>query len=131
MCWRCSPSSAPSSSTRFEPATVSLTQREKAERFRHLHEGPALFVMPNPYDAGSARLLEGLGFKALATSSGACAGVLGRLDGRVTREEALAHATLIVEATEVPVSADLERGFGDAPEAAAFTITLAAQVGLV
>jgi 2-methylisocitrate lyase-like PEP mutase family enzyme len=110
---------------------VSATQREKAQSFRRLHEGPGLFVMPNPYDAGSARMLEGLGFKALATSSGACAGVLGRLDGRVNREEALAHARLIVEATQVPVSADLEKGFGDAPADAARTITLAAGVGLV
>lgn len=110
---------------------MSPVQREKAERFRRLHDGSAIFVMPNPYDAGSARLLQGLGFEALATSSGACAGVLGRLDGRVTRDEALAHAKLIVEATHVPVSADLEKGFGDAPEDAARTIVLAAEVGLV
>lgn len=106
------------------------TQSEKAERFRRLHQGPRAFVMPNPYDAGSARLLESLGFEALATSSGACAGVLGRRDGSVTRDEALAHAALIVEAVDVPVSADLEKGFGYAPEEAARTITLAAQAGL-
>jgi 2-methylisocitrate lyase-like PEP mutase family enzyme len=103
---------------------------DRFERFRRLHEGPGMFVMPNPYDAGSARVLEGLGFPALATSSGACAGVLGRRDGKVSRDEALAHARLIVDAVEVPVSADLERGFGDSPEDAAETIRLAAGAGL-
>jgi 2-methylisocitrate lyase-like PEP mutase family enzyme len=88
-------------------------------------------VIPNPWDAGSARVLAGLGFEALATSSGASAGVLGRRDGAVTREEALAHARGIVNATDLPVSADLEKGFGDAPSAAAETIRLAAAVGLV
>ncbi|MGH8668500.1 MAG: isocitrate lyase/PEP mutase family protein [Burkholderiales bacterium] len=102
----------------------------KAERFRALHQGPGAFILPNPWDAGSARLLAGLGFLALATSSGACAGTLGRRDGRVTREEALAHAQAIVRATDLPVSADLEKGFGDAPAAAAETIRLAAQAGL-
>jgi 2-methylisocitrate lyase-like PEP mutase family enzyme len=98
--------------------------------FLRLHDGPGMFVMPNPYDAGSARALASLGFPALATSSGACAGVLGRRDGRVTREEALAHARLVLEAVEVPVSADLERGFGDSPEEAAETIRQAGAVGL-
>jgi 2-methylisocitrate lyase-like PEP mutase family enzyme len=107
-----------------------MTQKDKAMRFRALHEGAA-FVIPNPWDAGSARMLAGLGFPALATSSGACAGVLGRRDGQVTREEALAHARAIVEAVELPVSADLEKGFGDAPAAAAETIRGAAAVGLV
>ena len=102
----------------------------KAQAFRRLHEGPGLFVIPNPYDAGSARLLAGLGFAALATSSGASAGVLGRRDGSVTREEALAHARAIVEAVEVPVSADLEKGFGDSPDDAAETIRQAAAMGL-
>lgn len=100
------------------------------QAFRRLHEEPGLFVMPNPYDAGSARLLAGLGFPALATSSGASAGVLGRRDGSVTREEALAHARAIVEAVEVPVSADLEKGFGDAPADAAETIRQAIAAGL-
>jgi 2-methylisocitrate lyase-like PEP mutase family enzyme len=104
---------------------------DKAVRFRALHEGPDTFVIPNPWDAGSARLLAALGFQALATSSGASAGVLGRRDGKVTREEALAHARAIVAATDLPVSADLEKGFGDAPEVAAETIRLAAEVGLV
>jgi 2-methylisocitrate lyase-like PEP mutase family enzyme len=110
---------------------MPLSQADKALRFRALHQGPGAFVIPNPWDAGSARILAALGFPALATSSGACAGILGRRDGRVTREEALAHARAIVDATELPVSADLEKGFGDAPEAAAETIRLAAAVGLV
>src|SRR5512134_3337603 len=110
---------------------MAATQSDKAARFRALHEGPGAFVIPNPWDAGSARILAALGFPALATSSGASAGVLGRRDGKVTREEALAHARAIVEATDLPVSADLEKGFGDAPAAAAETIRLAAEVGLV
>src|SRR5712691_7743389 len=107
------------------------SQSDKATHFRELHQAPGAFVIPNPWDAGSARLLAGLGFQALATSSGASAGVLGRRDGQVTREEALTHAGAIVAAVDVPVSADLEKGFGDAPEAAAETIRLAAGVGLV
>ncbi|MBI1963544.1 MAG: isocitrate lyase/phosphoenolpyruvate mutase family protein [Candidatus Rokubacteria bacterium] len=110
---------------------MTANQSDKAVRFRALHQGPGAFVIPNPWDAGSARVLAGLGFQALATSSGACAGVLGRRDGRVTRDEALAHARAIVAATDLPVSADLEKGFGDAPAAAAETIRLAAGVGLV
>ncbi len=110
---------------------MTATQSEKAARFRALHEGPGAFVVANPWDAGSARILAALGFQALATSSGASAGVLGRRDGRVTRDEALAHARAIVEATDLPVSADLEKGFGDAPATAAETIRLAAGVGLV
>lgn len=109
----------------------TVTQKEKAERFRKLHEGPKAFVIPNPWDGGSARTLAGLGFQALATSSGACAGTFGRRDGRVTREEALAHAKLICSVTDLPVAADLEKGFGDAPADAAETIRLAAGVGLV
>jgi 2-methylisocitrate lyase-like PEP mutase family enzyme len=110
---------------------MTASQSDKATRFRALHEGPGVFVIPNPWDAGSARILAGLGFQALATSSGASAGILGRRDGKVTRDEALAHARAIVEATELPVSADLEKGFGDAPAVAAETIRLAAGVGLV
>jgi 2-methylisocitrate lyase-like PEP mutase family enzyme len=110
---------------------VTATQHEKAARFRALHEQPRAFVIPNPWDAGSAKLLAELGFQALATSSGASAAVLGRRDGEVTREEALAHARGIVAATDLPVSADLEKGFGDSPEAAGETIRLAAGVGLV
>ena len=109
----------------------ATSQSEKATRFLALHQGPGTFVIPNPWDAGSARILAGLGFEALATSSGAAAGTFGRRDGKVTREEALAHARAIVAATDLPVSADLERGFGDAPAVAAETIRLAAEVGLV
>ncbi|HEY0184415.1 MAG TPA: isocitrate lyase/phosphoenolpyruvate mutase family protein [Rhodopila sp.] len=106
-------------------------QQEKAERFRALHEAPGAFVIANAWDAGSARVLAALGFKALATSSGACAGVLGRRDGMVTRDEALAHCRAIVAATDLPVSADLENGFGASPEVAAETIRLGAAAGLV
>jgi len=110
---------------------MTATQLDKATRFRALHAGPGAFVIPNPWDAGSARVLAALGFQALATSSGACAGVLGKRDGKVTRDEALAHARAIVAATDLPTSADLEKGFGDAPAVAAETIRLAAEVGLV
>ena len=110
---------------------MATSQGDKAARFRALHQGPGAFVIPNPWDAGSARILAGLGFEALATSSGASAGILGRRDGKVTRDEALAHARAIVAATDLPVSADLEKGFGDAPAVAAETIRLAAEVGLV
>jgi len=107
------------------------TQTDKGNRFKALHQGPGAFVIANPWDAGSARILAGLGFQALATSSGASAGVLGRRDGQVRREEALAQARAICEATDLPVSADLEKGFGDAPAAVAETIRLAAEAGLV
>src|SRR2546421_8646463 len=110
---------------------MPATQVDKAIRFKELHSGERAFLIPNPWDAGSARILSGLGFQALATSSGACAAVLGRRDGKITRDEALAHARAIVMATDLPVSADLEKGFGDAPAAAAETIRLAAGVGLV
>src|SRR5215469_17337546 len=98
------------------------SQSDKAARFRKLHEGPGAFIIPNAWDAGSARILVGLGFEALATSSGAEAGVLGRRDGMVTREEALAHCAAIVGAVDLPVSADLEKGFDDTPRGAAETI---------
>lgn len=101
---------------------------DKAQAFSSLHQ--RCFVIANAWDAGSARILAGLGFQALATSSGAHAGTLGRRDGQVTREEALAHAHAIVEATDLPVSADLENCFADEPAAAAETVRLAAQVGL-
>jgi 2-methylisocitrate lyase-like PEP mutase family enzyme len=107
------------------------SQSEKAHQFRALHQARATFVIANAWDAGSAQMLTELGFKALASSSGACAGVLGRRDGRVTRAEALAHCQAIVAATDLPVSADLEKGFGDAPEDAAETIRLAGEIGLV
>ena len=110
---------------------MTATQNEKATRFRALHDGPGAFVIPNPWDVASARILAGLGFQALATSSAASACAVGRRDGGLTREEALAHARSIVDATDLPVSADLERGFGDAPETVAETVRLAAGVGLV
>ena len=108
-----------------------MTQTEKANRFRSLHERADIFVIPNPWDTASARLLAGLGFKALATSSAAAAAGFGRRDGKLTRDEALAHSRSIAEATDLPVSADLEKGFGDAPEVVAETVRLAAAVGLV
>jgi len=110
---------------------MSTSQNDKAGRFKELHQGPGAFVIANAWDAGTARILAGLGFEALATSSGAAAGVLGRRDGTMTREETLEHARSIVEATDLPVSADLENGFGDAPATVAETIRLAAEAGLV
>ncbi len=110
---------------------MSVTQNERAVCFRALHDCPGAFVIPNPWDVGSARILAGLGFQALATSSAASACALGRRDGGLTRDEAMAHARLIVDATDLPVSADLEKGFGDAPEIVAETIRLAADAGLV
>ncbi len=109
------------------------SQHEKAAALRALHLGDRPFVIPNPWDAGTARLLEQLGFPALATTSAGLAFSLGRPDGEgsVSRDETLANARAIVEATNLPVSADLENGFGDAPEAAAETIRLAAAAGLV
>lgn len=110
---------------------MAATQYDKALRFQKLHRRPGALLIPNPWDAGSARLLAGLGFEAFATSSAAAAGVLGRRDGRLTREESLANARLIVDATDLPVAADLEHGFGDSPATAAETILLAACTGLV
>ena len=105
-------------------------QQHKTQRFRALHEGPAPLVIPNVWDGGSACVMAGMGFKALATSSAACAATLGKLDGQVTREEALLHAQLIVSMTTLPVAADLENGFGHAPETVAETVRLAAAAGL-
>jgi 2-methylisocitrate lyase-like PEP mutase family enzyme len=110
---------------------MSTSQTDRAERFRALHEAPSTFLIPNPWDVPSARLLAGLGFPALATSSAAAANTIGRKDGETTRDEALAHARVIVNATDVPVSADLEKGFGEKPEVVAETILLAAEAGLV
>ena len=110
---------------------MSISQADKAKKIRALHEAPRAFVIPNPWDAGSARVLAGLGYEALATSSGAKAGVLGKRDGKVSREEALANARAIAEAVDLPVIGDLEKGFGDSPDAAAETIRQAAGVGLV
>lgn len=107
------------------------THFDKAVHFQSLHAGSRAFVIANAWDAGSARLLAGLGFAALATSSGAAAGTLGRRDGQVTRDEALTQARAIVMATDLPVSADLENGYGHTPAAVAETIQLAAAAGLV
>lgn len=105
-------------------------QYERARDFRALHER-GTFVIANCWDGGSARVLGGMGFKALATSSAAAAATYGRLDGQISREEALAHAAVICAASPLPVSGDLENGFGAAPREAALTIELAAGVGLV
>ncbi len=106
------------------------TQSEKAHRFRALHQ-TGTFVIPNPWDAGSAKILASLGFEALATTSAGFAYTLGRNDGQVTRDEALGNAAAICAATDLPVSADLENLFAHAPEIAAATIPSAAAAGLV
>lgn len=110
-----------------------MDQKRKAEIFRALHQGPAAFVIPNPWDAGSARLLATLGFKALATTSAGFAFSLARPDGAnaVSRDEAIGNARAIAAATELPVSADLENGYGETPEACAVTIAQAGAAGLV
>jgi 2-methylisocitrate lyase-like PEP mutase family enzyme len=107
---------------------VSPTQQEKGEAFRRLHEEEP-FVIPNPWDAGSAKVLAGLGFKALATTSGGLAFTLGRPDGTVTLDEVAAHVSAVDRATDLPVSVDLENGYGTAPEAAARAIATAAEAG--
>jgi 2-methylisocitrate lyase-like PEP mutase family enzyme len=109
---------------------MSSTVNDKAFQFRRLHQQPGALLMPNAWDPGSAKLIAGVGYAALATSSGAAAMVMGRKDGQLTRDEALAHAQAIVEAVEVPVSADLENGFGAEPATVAETIRLAAAIGL-
>jgi 2-methylisocitrate lyase-like PEP mutase family enzyme len=106
-------------------------QASKAFAFRALHTRSGAFIIPNPWDAGTAKILTQLGFEALATTSAGLAFALGRSDGAVTREETLANARAIVRATSLPVSADLENGFGHAPEKVAETIQLATGVGLV
>lgn len=110
---------------------MNPAQIEKAKIFQALHQRPGAFLFPNPWDGGSARLLEQLGFLALATSSGANAATLGRRDGKLNRTEALAHARAIAQATTLPVAADLENGFADTPAEVAETIRLAAEAGLV
>jgi 2-methylisocitrate lyase-like PEP mutase family enzyme len=105
-------------------------QKRKAKEFRALHEGEP-FVIPNPWDAGSAKVLAHLGFKALATTSGGMAFTLGKLDGAVTLDEVVEHTRVLAEATELPVSVDLENGHGHSPEEAALAITRAAEAGAV
>jgi 2-methylisocitrate lyase-like PEP mutase family enzyme len=111
---------------------MPISHADKAAAFKSLHERPGIFVIPNPWDAGSAKMLASLGFEALATTSGGLAFSLGKPDSlaKVTRNETLANVASIVEATDLPVSADLENGFSDFPEAAAETILLAAKTGL-
>ncbi len=107
-----------------------LTQSEKAHAFRALHERDRAFIIPNPWDVGTARLLAHLGFEALATTSAGYAFSIGQRDNTVGRELMLAHVAAIASATDLPVSADLENGFGDAPAIAAETICLGAAAGL-
>jgi len=109
---------------------VSERQQRKAEAFRALHEGEP-FVIPNPWDAGSARMLEALGYRALATTSSGFAFTLGKLDGHVTRDEVAAHVAALDVATELPVSVDLENGYGPDPEDAARAVTAAGDAGAV
>jgi len=106
------------------------TQRERGETFRAMHAGPA-FIMPNPWDAGSARALADLGFAALATTSSGFAFTLGRVDGSVTLSEMAAHVRSIVAAVSLPLSADLENGYGAAPEDASLAIARVAEAGAV
>jgi 2-methylisocitrate lyase-like PEP mutase family enzyme len=116
-----------------EKGNIVPTQAEKATAFQALHQRTEAFVIANPWDAGTARILTGLGFSALSTTSAGLAFTLGRRDGTasVSRDEALANAKSIVEATHLPVAADLENGYGHSPDTAAETIRLAAAAGLV
>ena len=107
------------------------TQSEKAQSFRALHERPGIFVIPNPWDAGSAKLLAALGFEALATTSLGYAASIGRNDGTLSREDVLANCRIIADATELPVSVDLENCYADEPKKAAVTMRLAAEAGAV
>jgi 2-methylisocitrate lyase-like PEP mutase family enzyme len=111
-------------------ATV-VTQAEKANKFRALHDRDEAFIIPNPWDPGSARLLAALGFEALATTSSGYANSIGRPDGEVSLEEKIAHCRALCASTDLPVSADLEKCFADSPEGAAETIRLAAEAGVV
>jgi 2-methylisocitrate lyase-like PEP mutase family enzyme len=106
------------------------TQADRAQRFLAMHRAGEPLLMPNPWDLGSARLLASLGFEALATTSSGFAATLGRNDGSVTRDEAIVHSAVIVAATDLPVSADLENGFADDPSGVAETMGMAIEVGL-
>ena len=110
---------------------MTSDQQTKAAAFKELHNRDGAFIIPNPWDVGSARILESLGFEALATTSAGLAFSLGLTDGGVTLQQALDHCTAIVAASGLPVSADLEKGFGDSPDAVAETIRSAADTGLV
>jgi 2-methylisocitrate lyase-like PEP mutase family enzyme len=107
------------------------TQKDKAFAFKALHDGPDMFVIPNPWDVGSARILSGLGFKALASTSAGFAASTGVADYHITRDLKLAHVRALAAATPLPLSADLENGFGHSPETCAETIRLGAEAGLV
>jgi 2-methylisocitrate lyase-like PEP mutase family enzyme len=109
---------------------VRTSQQQKGERFQALHEGEA-FIIPNPWDAGTAKVLAGLGFQALATTSAGFAFTLGRLDGSVSLDEVIDHTRALAEATDLPLSVDLENGYGSAPNDAARAITRAAEAGAV
>ena len=121
----------PSNSRRCRYDRTMPTQQEKGTEFRALHRRDGAFIIPNPWDVGTAKLLAHLGFEALATTSMGAAFSAGLADGAVGREKMLSHVAQIVSATDLPVSADLENGFGGAPEAAAETIRLAAAAGAV
>ena len=110
---------------------MDLIQKQKAEKFVSLHERQDVFVIPNPWDIGSARMLESLGFEALATTSSGFAQTLGRSDGDVSLDEKMRHCRALSDATGVPISADLENCFGDDPESVAVCITRGAEAGLV
>src|SRR6267378_71859 len=107
------------------------TQAEKGRTFRELHVRPGLLLLPNPWDAGTAKLLQSLGFEALATTSLGMSNVLGRVDGEgsVSRAELLENCRVIAEATDLPVNADLENGYSDDPEQAAAILRDAAEMG--
>jgi len=111
-------------------ANVSAEMKAKAEAFHALHQAPGTFIIPNPWDRGSARILAHMGFKALATTSMGYAFSIGQRDNSLTREQTLANAADIVASTDLPVNADLENGFGDAPEDTAETIRLSAATGI-
>src|SRR3954465_11704264 len=111
-------------------AQSKRTQAEKGRAFRALHERDRAFIIPNPWDIGTARLLAHLGFEALATTSMGYAFSAGRADNTIGRDQMLSHIAAIVAATDLPVSADLEKGYGDAPDVIAETIRLAAAAGV-
>lgn len=112
-------------------ASQADPQFKKAQSFKSLHELNETFVIPNPWDAGSARLLQGMGFKALATTSAGFAQSLGRLDGQVSVEEKIEHCRALCSVTDIPISADFENGFADAPEEAAANLLKASEAGIV
>ncbi len=107
-----------------------MSDTNVVDRFRELHDQDGIFIIPNPWDVGTARIFASMGFEALATSSAGFAFSIGVVDGAVGRERMLAHCRDLVDATDLPVSADLENGFGDTPESSAETVLAAAETGL-